>query len=101
QNAAMFEETTAASHALTREAEALTSTMARFETGVARADPARVLTGAPFGGSAQDPAPDRATAPNPPPVAHSGAALAIAPTTTPPDTQTDPEHQNLEAWEEF
>uniref|UniRef100_UPI0026381C7A methyl-accepting chemotaxis protein n=1 Tax=uncultured Aliiroseovarius sp. TaxID=1658783 RepID=UPI0026381C7A len=41
QNAAMFEETTAASHALTREAEALTSTMARFETGVARADPAR------------------------------------------------------------
>ena len=36
QNAAMFEETTAASHSLTREAEALTSTMGRFNTGAAR-----------------------------------------------------------------
>ncbi len=33
QNAAMFEETTAASHALTQEAEMLTRTMARFRTG--------------------------------------------------------------------
>ncbi len=33
QNAAMFEETTAASHALTREAETLTSTMSKFQTG--------------------------------------------------------------------
>ena len=33
QNAAMFEETTAASHALTREAETLSETMARFQTG--------------------------------------------------------------------
>ncbi|WP_298499511.1 methyl-accepting chemotaxis protein [uncultured Maritimibacter sp.] len=33
QNAAMFEETTAASHALTREAEALSDSMARFKTG--------------------------------------------------------------------
>ncbi len=32
QYAAMFEETTAASHALTREAETLTTSMARFET---------------------------------------------------------------------
>ncbi|GGD31459.1 methyl-accepting chemotaxis protein [Sinisalibacter lacisalsi] len=31
QNAAMFEQTTAASHALTREAETLTASMARFE----------------------------------------------------------------------
>lgn len=33
QNAAMFEQTTAASHALTREAESLTATMERFQTG--------------------------------------------------------------------
>ena len=33
QNAAMFEETTAASHALTREAENLSDTMSRFQTG--------------------------------------------------------------------
>ncbi len=33
QNAAMFEETTAASHALTREAETLTETMGRFQIG--------------------------------------------------------------------
>ncbi|MBC7139330.1 MAG: PAS domain-containing protein [Defluviimonas sp.] len=33
QNAAMFEETTAASHSLNREAEALTATMSRFRTG--------------------------------------------------------------------
>lgn len=33
QNAAMFEETTAASHALTKEAETLSETMLRFQTG--------------------------------------------------------------------
>ena len=33
QNAAMFEETTAASHALTREAETLSNTMSRFQIG--------------------------------------------------------------------
>lgn len=33
QNAAMFEETTAASHALTKEAETLSETMSRFQTG--------------------------------------------------------------------
>jgi len=35
QNAAMFEQTTAASHSLNREAEALTATMGRFRTGAA------------------------------------------------------------------
>jgi len=34
QNAAMFEETTAASHALTREAETLSETMSRFQIGL-------------------------------------------------------------------
>ena len=37
QNAAMFEETTAASHALTREAEALNATMGHFQIGAGAA----------------------------------------------------------------
>ncbi|WP_068111442.1 methyl-accepting chemotaxis protein [Tropicimonas marinistellae] len=52
QNAAMFEETTAASTALTREARVLTETMARFRTGSAPvakpvSAPAQVATPAP------------------------------------------------------
>ncbi len=43
QNAAMFEETTAASHALTREAEALTGTMGSFSTGTEREEAPRNL----------------------------------------------------------
>lgn len=38
QNAAMFEQTTAASHALNSEAEALNQTMARFEIGIREID---------------------------------------------------------------
>lgn len=44
QNAAMFEETTAASHALTREAESLTQTMARFKTGPGGHKSATIVT---------------------------------------------------------
>ncbi|MBT2131359.1 methyl-accepting chemotaxis protein, partial [Aliiroseovarius lamellibrachiae] len=44
QNAAMFEETTAASHSLTREAETLTSTMGRFKTGAARVSEGEVIS---------------------------------------------------------
>ncbi|MBL6429615.1 MAG: PAS domain-containing protein [Maritimibacter sp.] len=40
QNAAMFEQTTAASHALTREAETLARTMGRFQTGAPARDAA-------------------------------------------------------------
>jgi len=52
QNAAMFEQTTAASHSLNREAEALTATMGRFRTGsggagVAARAPARSPATAP------------------------------------------------------
>jgi len=43
QNAAMFEETTAASHALTREADSLTQTMARFKTGAAAPNSATIV----------------------------------------------------------
>ncbi len=38
QNAAMFEETTAASHALTREAETLSDTMSKFQTGASESN---------------------------------------------------------------
>ncbi len=41
QNAAMFEETTAASHALTSEADALAAAVARFDLGAARAKKAQ------------------------------------------------------------
>lgn len=44
QNAAMFEETTAASHALTREANSLTQTMGRFNTGQMERSEAEVIT---------------------------------------------------------
>ncbi|MCB1337788.1 MAG: PAS domain-containing protein [Maritimibacter sp.] len=44
RNAAMFEQTTAASHALTREAEALTATTGRFRTGSAASTSADVAT---------------------------------------------------------
>lgn len=44
QNAAMFEETTAASHALRREAEALTRTMERFRTDIETAPAENVFS---------------------------------------------------------
>lgn len=43
QNAALFEQTTAASHALTREAAALTQYMGRFRTDLARQAPENVV----------------------------------------------------------
>ncbi|WP_432448866.1 methyl-accepting chemotaxis protein [Aliiroseovarius marinus] len=45
QNAAMFEETTAASHALTREADTLMTTMRNFNTGHERLAPDNLLHG--------------------------------------------------------
>ncbi len=56
QNAAMFEQATAASHALTREAETLTQTTGRFQTGgsfVAANAPAVAAAPAPAAASAQ------------------------------------------------
>ncbi|UWQ00452.1 PAS domain-containing protein [Aliiroseovarius crassostreae] len=43
QNAAMFEQTTAASHSLTCEAKTLTSTMSRFKTGQAERPAAQII----------------------------------------------------------
>jgi len=56
QNAAMFEETTAASHALTREAETLSETMEQFRTGQSFAGVAAVAA---FRSRHVDPAPSQ------------------------------------------
>ncbi|MEC7762608.1 MAG: methyl-accepting chemotaxis protein [Pseudomonadota bacterium] len=73
QNAAMFEETTAASHALTREAESLARTMGRFKTGA----PARDAN-APVAFASRR---DRAPAPAPAAAAAVSTATAAAPAT--------------------
>ncbi len=83
QNAAMFEQTTAASHALTREAEALTGTTSRFNVGISadRQAGASVVEMQP--GAAEDAAP--AAAPEPsraapsPPVSQGNAAVKQEP----------------------
>jgi methyl-accepting chemotaxis protein len=72
QNAAMFEETTAASHALTREAETLTRTMSRFQTGGPARDSGNVVTATFVSQRAPEPASAART------LAVSGAAQAPA-----------------------
>ncbi|MEO0938592.1 MAG: methyl-accepting chemotaxis protein [Pseudomonadota bacterium] len=83
QNAAMFEETTAASHALTAEADALAAAVAAFRLGNA------ITTRRP------DTAAKAAVAPTPPAVAptvpSTAGTLALA---------SEPEEQD-EGWEEF
>ncbi len=87
QNAAMFEQTTAASHALTREAETLSQTMGRFRTGGAQdeAAAASVIAPAAFASGRvpddQPAAADRPTAGKNALV--SAAALARKPEATP------------------
>ena len=78
QNAAMFEETTAASHALTTEADALSAAVARFELGAT-----------PVSAPARAPEP----APRPPavPSVSGSAALALA----------DEAEIDTTGWEEF
>lgn len=83
QNAAMFEETTAASHALTAEADALAGAVARFKLDRAAARPAAQAT----------PAPSEAkVASEPVPATEGNAALKVAPSEAP---VADP------GWEEF
>ena len=84
QNVAMFEETTAASHALTGEAETLTATMARFRTCKDMPEAGNVIkgafqsrrdaaeTGAETAKAAPDERPTRA-------VANAGPSLTAAP----------------------
>ncbi len=93
QNAAMFEETTAASHSLTQLAESLAHTVDRFEIGTKRAPAANV--------AAQRPAKaaEQASAPVAPPVVRSsvptGASAAVAQTAAPSAPPID------DGWEEF
>jgi methyl-accepting chemotaxis protein len=95
QNAAMFEETTAASHALTREAEALTATTGRFRTGAAKTDPAKVV--------AFDATGRRDHKPSVTPAGHAAAA-APAPAKTPATAAGAAPAPTAEAdddWDEF
>ncbi len=89
QNAAMFEETTAASHALTREAENLNETTSRFRIGPGQAGgqgPANVVSLA-----LQKDQPETISPPTPTAVPSQGNA-AIAP-------QSEPEIE--EDWDDF
>ncbi|WP_300519433.1 methyl-accepting chemotaxis protein [Aliiroseovarius sp.] len=95
QNAAMFEETTAASHALSREAEALTQTMARFRTGAAAPASAEVVAPAAFT-SRRNPA-------KIPPDTHAATLAPVAATAavaTAPVTDQLEEHVE-DDWDDF
>ena len=102
QNAAMFEETTAASHALTQLAEDLGGTVARFSTGqVGGERPAadislRPAVGEGGGtGATKARAPATARAPGPTAAARAAKATALA---AQPAAATLPEE---DGWEEF
>ena len=98
QNAAMFEETTAASHALTREAETLTQTMARFRTGEDIQASAEVVTPAAFT-SRRDPA-EAAPAPQPPaPVQAITATATAAAASAPVEDQIEDDADD--GWDDF
>ncbi|WP_165354637.1 methyl-accepting chemotaxis protein [Tropicimonas sp. IMCC6043] len=86
QNAAMFEETRAASHALTREASALADTMARFRTGV-RSERVRVAQRGIKPPQSARPAPKQALA----------SAGAVSASTPMPVTEADLDSD----WEDF
>ncbi|WP_424942731.1 methyl-accepting chemotaxis protein, partial [Aliiroseovarius crassostreae] len=73
QNAAMFEETTAASHALTREAQTLNKTMGRFNTGHTDAFQAEIIESDAFA-TKEPAAPVQATSPGPVPATRSALA---------------------------
>ena len=91
QNAAMFEQTTAASHALTREAETLTDTTSRFNIGLGQggqAEGASVVTLETGATTASVQSPPAAA----PAAGGSGPAPAVA---------TEPEVEIEEDWDDF
>jgi methyl-accepting chemotaxis protein len=99
QNAAMFEETTAASHALTREAESLGRTMARFETG-------NIATAVPQATALPTRKPQVKAAPRAKtPAASPAASLAPAPAAPPKiavnQSAPVPASANSGGWENF
>ncbi len=98
QNAAMFEETTAASHALTREAEALAQTMGRFQTGQGAArEGAEVV--APDFASRGAPAIEMVAKQ----LAQTPAAPSVAPraVAAPASPQSTPTFDDDDGWDEF
>ncbi|MFD2173810.1 methyl-accepting chemotaxis protein [Rhodobacter lacus] len=85
-NAAMFEETSAASQSLVREADGLAATMARFRLGAATARPTSVAKPAPVAAPKPAPAPApkaAAAAPAPAPKAPAPAPVSKAPAPAP------------------
>ncbi|MEJ2020410.1 MAG: chemotaxis protein, partial [Maritimibacter sp.] len=93
QNAAMFEETTAASHALTREAETLTQTMSRFQTGKPGGKSADVV--APSFSTRRSAEPATPSAPAPKPAAAPAKAAPAAATQSAAPVEDD------DGWDEF
>ncbi|MEL6204439.1 MAG: methyl-accepting chemotaxis protein [Pseudomonadota bacterium] len=95
QNAAMFEETTAASHALTQVAESLNETVARFDTGAPRARAAAGPAARISSDRVRAPSPSADTAatsiPSADPAAASSQASARAPSRA-STTQTPSTH---------
>jgi len=91
QYAAMFEETTAASHALTREAETLSETMSSFQTGSNESN----VVAANFQPTRDDTAPQTSQdiVPSVPIVAASGSAQSVATTSAIPVSESE--------WEDF
>ncbi|MGH1367067.1 MAG: methyl-accepting chemotaxis protein [Maritimibacter sp.] len=104
QNAAMFEETTAASHALTREAETLAKTMAQFKTGTGTrpgtgtgaGKSAQVVDAASFASRREAAAPSPAKPTPPAPTAQSVASAPASATAQALDIEDDDG-----GWDEF
>jgi methyl-accepting chemotaxis protein len=103
QNAAMFEETTAASHSLTQLAESLNGTVARFSTGAGSAaphSPRPPAVAAPAKGPAPVAARAAAETARPSAGRTGGAASAAAASTA--LAEAAPEEPALDdGWEEF
>ncbi|MGH1369163.1 MAG: methyl-accepting chemotaxis protein [Maritimibacter sp.] len=104
QNAAMFEETTAASHALTREAETLAKTMAQFKTGTGTrpgtgtgaGKSAQIVDAASFASRREAAAPSPAKPTPPAPTAQSVASAPASATAQALDIEDDDG-----GWDEF
>jgi methyl-accepting chemotaxis protein len=91
QNAAMFEETTAASHALTREAEALNATMGHFQIGGGTGSGTASRRAAPAAAAPRAATKPHAAPSRPAPAPRAQAAAAVA-------TRAD---RSADEWEDF
>ncbi len=98
QNAAMFEETTAASHALTREAETLTQTMGQFQTGQGSMRKGAEVVTPTFPAGSTSAAGSEAKQPVQAPVAAKAAPKAVAASAS---SQSTPTFDDDDGWDEF